>query len=576
MKLAPNVKELPKDKGAEAVIFAGSKAWEMSKKYQKKNSNGDAVPPIVLDHPQLCELENLHIIDRGRMFARVYQAGTIDQASTSLILQKLYKSKVKQAQLFDEAGQLVEDWTPRLKDMAENPLTTIQVRNGGEINLIQMGDNEKALLLASRYEGIAIHTESEAVYLYREGVWEKASPLELSREMVAIYNENQTNFNKRTINNVIDALKLVIPEMGEPKLSLIPFSNGIYDIETGMFSEHSADNWLSSHNGVEYTPPAIGENLRDHAPNFHKWLSHAADSDALKMRRIAAALFMVLANRFDWQLFLEITGDGGSGKSVFTQVATLLAGKNNTASGNMAALDDAGGRAQFAGKRLITLPDQPKYTGEGTGIKAITGGDAMEINPKYEKQYTAVLRAVVIATNNTPMIFTERSGGVSRRRVIFQFNNLVREDERDPDLAEKISAEIPVIVRRLLVNFFEPDKARQLLLEQRDSLEALEVKRASNPVIDLCAALAFMGEPRGLEMGGGKKSETDRQPRKYLYHLYLEFMEYMGLSRPLSVTEFGKAVKEAAKEYGGEYKTRTVNGRRQTNVEITDKADEFL
>lgn len=446
----------------------------------------------------------------------------------------------------------------------------------GEINLIQMADNEKALMLADRYEGIAIHAESEAVYLYREGVWVKAAPLELSREMVAIYNENQTNFSKRAVNNVIEALKIVIPVMSEPRRSLIPFANGVYDMESGQFSEHCPGNWLTNHNDVEYTAPAPGENIRDHAPNFHKWLSHAADNDALKMQRIAAALFMVLANRYDWQLFLEITGEGGSGKSVFTQVATLLAGKHNTASGNMAALDDAGGRAQFAGKSLITLPDQPKYTGEGTGIKAITGGDAMEINPKYEKRYTAVLRAVVIATNNTPMIFTERAGGVARRRVIFQFNNRVREEEKDPELAEKIFAEIPVIIRRLLTNFADPEKARQLLLEQRDSIEALEVKRASNPVVDLCAALAFIGEPRGLMMGGGKKADTERQPRQYLYHLYLEFMDYMGLSKPLGVTEFGKAVKEAAKEYGGEYLTRTIQGRRQTNVQITDKADEFL
>ena len=447
--------------------------------------------------------------------------------------------------------------------------------NRGEINLIQMADNEKALMLAGRYEGIAIHAESEAVHLYREGVWVKAAPLELSREMVAIYNENQTNFSKRHINNVIEALKIVIPVMGEPRRSLIPFANGVYDMESGQFSEHCLENWLVNHNDVEYTAPTPGENLRDHAPNFHKWLSHAAGNDALKMQRIAAALFMVLANRYDWQLFLEITGEGGSGKSVFTQVATLLAGKHNTASGNMAALDDAGGRAQFAGKSLITLPDQPKYTGEGTGIKAITGGDAMEINPKYEKRYTAVLRAV-IATNNTPMIFTERAGGVARRRVIFQFNNRVREEDKDPELAEKISAEIPVIIRRLLTNFAEPEKARQLLLEQRDSIEALEIKRASNPVVDLCAALAFISEPRGLMMGGGKKSDTERQPRQYLYHLYLEFMDYMGLTRALSVNEFAKAVKEAAKEYGGEYLTRTVKGRRQTNVQITDKAHEFL
>ncbi|RAX24912.1 primase-like DNA-binding domain-containing protein, partial [Morganella morganii] len=171
---------------------------------------------------------------------------------------------------------------------------------------------------------------------------------------------------------------------------------------------------------------------------------------------------------------------------------------------------------------------------------------------------------------------TERAGGVARRRVIFQFNNKVKEEDKDPHLSEKIACEIPVIVRRLLANFDDPEHAKSLLTEQRDSDEALEVKRASNPVLDLCAALAFIGEPRGLEMGGGRKAEDDRQPRKYLYHLYLSFIEYQGLGRPLSVTEFGKAVKEAAKEYKSEYLTRTIKGRRQTNVQLTEKAEEFL
>lgn len=174
------------------------------------------------------------------------------------------------------------------------------------------------------------------------------------------------------------------------------------------------------------------------------------------------------------------------------------------------------------------------------------------------------------------MIFTERAGGVARRRVIFQFNRKVRDEDKDPELPRKIATEVPVIIRRLLDTFADPDDAKKLLLEQRDSEEALEVKRASNPVLDLCAALAFMGEPRGLEMGGGKRSEEDRNPRQYLYHLYLSFMEYQGLAKPLSVTEFGKAVKEAAKEYKSEYLTRTIKGRRQTNVQLTDKADEFL
>lgn len=582
MKRAPNVKELPKDKHTEAIIFAGTEAYSHAQHWIESEGKraGDDVPPVYIGEKQLAELDSLIIIDEGRESARVYRAGDITQTQLTTIATKLALAGVRQARLFDGLYQPLpkEDWSarlPGLKREAENGESVIKVAAAG-VNLSQMADNKKALLLAARYNGIAIHAESEAVHAYRMGVWEKATQLELSREMVAIYNENQTDFSKRHINNVIEALKIVIPVMDVPRRNLIAFTNGVYDMETGQFSEHSADNWITNHNGIEYSPAVPGENLHDHAPNFHKWLSYSSGKDALKMQRICAGLFMVLANRYDWQLFLEITGEGGSGKSVFTQIATLLAGEHNTASGNMVALDTARGRAQFVGKSMITLPDQPKYTGEGTGIKAITGGDAVEIDPKNEHQFTAILRAVVIATNNTPMIFTERAGGVARRRVIFQFNHKVRENDKDPALPRKIAAEIPVIIRRLLETFADPEDARALLIEQRDSEEALEVKRASNPVLDLCAALAFMSEPRGLEMGGGKRSEEDRNPRQYLYHLYLSFMEYQGLAKPLSVTEFGKAVKEAAKEYKAEYLTRTIKGRRQTNVQLTDRTDEFL
>ncbi|WP_275211950.1 toprim domain-containing protein [Citrobacter freundii] len=446
-------------------------------------------------------------------------------------------------------------------------------RGRGEINLIQMADNEKALMLADRYEGIAIHAESEAVYLYREGVWVKAAPLELSREMVAIYNENQTNFSKRSVNNVIEALKIVIPVMGQPRRSLIPFKNGVYDMETGTFSQHSLHNWLTNDNGVIYTPPEPGENLHDHAPNFHKWLSYTAGRDALKMKRIAAGLFMVLANRYDWQLFLEITGEGGSGKSVFTHIATMLAGEHNTASGNMAALDSARGRAQFVGKSMITLPDQPKYSGEGTGIKAITGGDAVEIDPKHEHQYTAVLRAVVVATNNTPMIFTERAGGVARRRVIFQFNNRVREEDKDPDLSEKISAEIPVIVRRLLANFSDPEKARALLLEQRNSEEALEVKQKTDPLYAFCAHLEKLSECTGMLVGN---RNPPLYPRVYLYHAYLAFLEANGFDKPLTLNKFAEGMESAMREFNHEYRKERKTRGVVTNVELSGSAEDWL
>ncbi|ELY3502303.1 DNA primase [Escherichia coli] len=582
MKLAPNVKKQPrgiKHKDTEVIIFAGSDAWAHAKQWQEQDgpASGDNVPPVWLGPNQLAELDALQIVPDGKKRVRLYQAGELDLVETKKIGQKLAAADIQDANFYPEGMhvQKCENWRRYLNAERENIAAGLTMPEQKNTQLAQMADSERAQLLAERFDGVCVHPESEIVHVWRGGVWCPISTMELSREMVAIYSEHRATFSKRVINNAVEALKVIAEPMGEPSGDLLPFANGALDLKTGEFSPHTPENWITTHNGIEYTPPAPGENICDNAPNFHKWLEHAAGKDPRKMMRICAALYMIMANRYDWQMFIEATGDGGSGKSTFTHIASLLAGKQNTVSAEMTSLDDAGGRAQVVGSRLIVLADQPKYTGEGTGIKKITGGDPVEINPKYEKRFTTVIRAVVLATNNNPMIFTERAGGVSRRRVIFRFDNIVSEAEKDRELPEKIAAEIPVIIRRLLANFTDPEKARALLLEQRDGDEALAIKQQTDPVIEFCQFLNFLEEARGLMMGGGGDS-VKYTTRNSLYRVYLAFMAYAGRSKPLNVNDFGKAMKPAAKVYGHEYITRKVKGVTQTNAITTDDCDAFL
>ncbi|ENA7351474.1 DNA primase [Escherichia coli] len=584
MKLAPNVKKQPrgiKHKDTEVIIFAGSDAWSHAKQWQEHDARmaGDNEPPVWLGEQQLSELDKLQIVPEGRKSVRIFRAGHLAPVMIKAIGQKLAAAGVQDANFYPDGmhGKEVQNWREYLARERQNlsDCLVIELPVKQKAQLSQMADSERAQLLVDRFDGVCVHPESEIVHVWRGGVWCPVSTMELSREMVAIYSEHRATFSKRVINNAVEALKVIAEPMGEPSGDLLPFANGALDLKTGEFSPHTPENWITTHNGIEYTPPAPGENIRDNAPNFHKWLEHAAGKDPRKMMRICAALYMIIANRYDWQMFIEATGDGGSGKSTFTHIASLLAGKQNTVSAEMTSLDDAGGRAQVVGSRLIVLADQPKYTGEGTGIKKITGGDPVEINPKYEKRFTAVIRAVVLATNNNPMIFTERAGGVARRRVIFRFDNIVSEAEKDRELPEKIAAEIPVIIRRLLANFTDPEKARALLLEQRDGDEALAIKQQTDPVIEFCQFLNFLEEARGLMMGGGGDS-VKYTTRNSLYRVYLAFMAYAGRSKPLNVNDFGKAMKPAAKVYGHEYITRKVKGVTQTNAITTDDCDAFL
>ena len=582
MKKAPNLNKQPADKFTEQVIFAGQDAWIHAKDWQQNNRAGDTVPPVVLAARELANLSAVRIIDRGRRFARVCRAGALTERETSLIATRLALADVKEARFYSESHELLEDWTPRLaglKAEAERGesavLPSVMACLADDADLARMAASERGKVLAAYYGAVTVNPDSGAVYQYQDGIWQHLPDTILRRTLAAIFEAHDTPHNPKGIDAAIESMRIVIPVLPTSQPALVAFVNGVYDLNAGQFLPHCPDNGLLHHNGITFTDPLPDENLCDHAPHFHRWLMHAAGGDMLRAKRIFAALFMVLANRHDWQLFIEVTGEGGSGKSVFTAIASMLAGTHNTASGNMRSLDEARGRAQFVGKSLIILPDQPKYTGEGTGIKAITGGDPVEIDGKYEKQYTTLLRAVILATNNEPMIFTERNGGIARRRVIFPFDNPVNDADKDPMLVEKIAQELPVIIRRLLVTFSDPDSAKRLLCEQRDSLEALTIKRGTDPVIDLCAALYFMSEPKGMMMGGGTWAGQP-EPKKYLYQCYLAFMEYHGLGRPLSVEKFARAMKQAAKEYRSQYLTRKVKGRTQTNVNLNEQADEFL
>ena len=91
--------------------------------------------------------------------------------------------------------------------------------------------------------------------------------------------------------------------------------------------------------------------------------------------------------------------------------------------------------------------------------------------------------------------------GVSRRRVILHFPEIIPANERDPLLKEKIQGELAVIVRQLMQRFSDPQDARRLLQSQQNSGEAMRIKRDADPMVDFCGYLFATAEPTGLHMG---------------------------------------------------------------------------
>ncbi|MCC2890592.1 toprim domain-containing protein [Enterobacter hormaechei] len=465
----------------------------------------------------------------------------------------------------------------------EKVVVKLKAIDGGKENqheavtpaLNQMGASQRGEVLLAHYDGdLAIHADSDTVHHYNGVVWVPLTDKELQREMAQIYIDADVAYSQNAIKSAVDTMKLGLPVMGTTARNLIGFSNGVFDTRSGQFRPHNRKDWLLVASDLPFSEPAEGETLANHAPNFWKWLRRSVADNDRKADRVLSALFMVLANRYDWQLFLEVTGPGGSGKSVMAEICTMLAGKANTVSASMAALENPRERALVVGYSLIIMPDMTRYAGDGAGIKAITGGDKVAIDPKHKAPYSTRIPAVVLAVNNNAMTFSDRSGGISRRRVIFNFTEVVPENERDTMLAEKIEGELAVIIRHLLVRFSSQNEAKQLLHEQQKSEEALAIKREGDSLVDFCGYLMASVVCDGMFIGNAEI--VPFSPRRYLYHAYLAYMRANGLSKPVSLMRFGTDMPGAMAEYGKEYQKRKTKLGIRSNVTLHDDSEDWM
>lgn len=454
-----------------------------------------------------------------------------------------------------------------IRPPADSPFTTMS-----EAEFTAMSTSEKAMRVHEHYgEALAVDANGQLLSRYEAGIWKIIPPSDFARDVAGLFQRLRAPFSSGKIASVVETLKLIIPQQDAPARRLIGFRNGVLDTATGTFNPHHKSHWLRTLCDVDFTPPVEGETLETHAPDFWRWLDCAAGGRAEKRDVILAALFMVLANRYDWQLFLEVTGPGGSGKSILAEIATMLAGEDNATSATIETLESPRERAALIGFSLIRLPDQEKWSGDGAGLKAITGGDAVSVDPKYKDAYSTHIPAVILAVNNNPMRFTDRSGGVSRRRVILHFPEQIAPEERDPQLKNKIARELAVIVRQLMQKFSDPMTARALLQSQQNSDEALSIKRDADPTFDFCGYLEALPEPEGMYIGNA--NIIPRQPRLYLYHAYLAYMEAHGYKHTLSLTMFGKGLPAMLKEYGLSYEKRRKNQGIQTNLALREESN---
>ncbi|HHL3341387.1 TPA: CHC2 zinc finger domain-containing protein [Klebsiella pneumoniae] len=434
----------------------------------------------------------------------------------------------------------------------------------------------------THYYGAAYVSPDEArnIHVFDGAIWVLNTSEELEFDAAAMLKASGVDFDPNEVTNIIKVMRQGNRRMGLPPENIISFKNGVFDFDQNVFRSASPYDWQTTQNGIVWRDAEDGESLAVHAPNFHKWLSHAKYGSDSREEALLAALYMVLTCRYNWELAISLTGEGGAGKSVMQRICTMLSGEHN-----MAAIDIDGicgdfGLEHLLAKRLLIASEvAAKWPKKAIRIiKAMTGGDFVMVNRKGEKVVSALVRAIMIFTGNEAFDFGSVDSGLQRRIVHFGFTQKVPDEMKDDKLTDKIADELPVVIRHLLQRFANPEVAKKALLRQRDGSEASAVKYEGNPLERFLSSLEIDHGAELTARSGMQWNDTGRNgtgairfERQFVYHAYLSFCDSEALKPSMDMAGIRRAVKY---RFGDELKTgKGSQNRTLVNLRVRDDAE---
>lgn len=353
------------------------------------------------------------------------------------------------------------------------------------------------------------------------------------------------------INDVVTLLQHHLTECRwDENSENLAFRNGVFNLDTGEFIEHSPEHWITWGLDIDYDPST------DPGP-ITEWLYRTQYGDEARVNVLRAWLRACLVGRGnEIQRFLEIIGPGGRGKSTFANLCCALVGYGNYASTNLNQLEQSRFElASIKGKRLTLINDSERYGGSAQNFKALTGGDSLRYEEKLKPiGEPFVYTGMVMVVANEPIQTTDNTSGLSRRRLTVEFNRkLYDRSSEAKDMIKLEGGYVSGIWKDYLsglVNWvleMDDQSMRQYLLDTNEMVPALRRVRNnillnSNNLIEWLQSEVVSAEHTsavGKKIPNGNKEDNERYVNSS-YHLYPSYCEYCDAtgSKPVGQKRF--------------------------------------
>ena len=224
-----------------------------------------------------------------------------------------------------------------------------------------------------------------------------------------------SKWSSHKAEEVLKYIEVDAPLLWErPKVDVINVLNGLLEVNTRALSPHSADFLSPVQLPVKFDPAA-------RCPAWDKFIGEVFPGDS---EAIAWEIPAWLATPdTSIQKAVLLTGDGANGKSTYLRAVLTFIGRQNVAAISLHRLEnDRFSVARLVGRLANICPDLPSEDLSSTSIfKAITGGDALLAERKFEESFEFVPFARLIFSANHPPKSQDASSAFFRRWVVVPF-----------------------------------------------------------------------------------------------------------------------------------------------------------
>ena len=417
-----------------------------------------------------------------RLLAFFKEAGLDGKAGWQLFKEKEYLGKLDNQ---PEVGKLLEQYILRFeRDPKEQPELSRFHLFDAKGNVKGVRDMEIVDYLV---ENVRFFVVGITLYYYEHGVFlEDPGGVKMKyRIQKLIYRDQiQSSVIKRIYNLLLTQPKVhkEAYELNKQPARWINFKNGYYDPVTEKLMEHNPDYLTINQIPFSYYPEDR-ELVLQSGETIIKYLDSSLP-DKEEQQTFWEYFGYCMTQDTQFQKFLTLKGNGGTGKSVAVSLIQHVVGIANISSISLQDLNRRFYATGMYGKLLNACADIPCKAMENTDVlKKAVGEDTLIYEKKGQdaihfRSYAKLL----FSTNEMPQNLEGKSDAFYRRLLILDMNRVVKSGEKDLHLKEKVQEEADYAIHMAMVALKSLYKRGYFTESEHSKACVREVQRSSDSI----------------------------------------------------------------------------------------------